>query len=223
VGAMKTKLSMLAGLALLFVWTSFVATLATNPSSVVYRNLSPSVWLWQGVPLEATYNPTAVKSVQHLTCTNTQTVGTAAFDPNYAVINMIGHGPANGFVDPSAMATRATMASSTSVVCTASATTGSPIVFELIDFLPQMLRHITVRDLTVSIGAGGNNNGTVAHGYTVDLTKAVAYFQGCVNVNNQTNANVTFTTALINTTQIRVYKNIGDYGFACAVGMAEFK
>jgi hypothetical protein len=215
---MKIRLSVLSVLFCLWM----VGGLAVAPPLGVWRNLSPAAWLWQGVPVEATYNPTPLKSVQHVTCTNTQTISISTIDPNYAVINMIGHGAANGFVDLTNMAVRATFATAASITCTSSSSS-SVIVFEVLDFLPQMLKHITVRDLAVSIAAGGNNNGTATTGYTVNLAKSVAFFQGCVNTNNQSTPAVSFTTALINTTQIRVYKNYGDYGFACAVGMAEFK
>jgi hypothetical protein len=216
------KIRILAALIVLWVWTILVASIAQNPNGMVYRNLSPYIWLWQGVPVEATYTPTPIQSVQHLQCTGNGTVNFTAIDLNYSVISTLGGGAQNGSGNLSNQAIRAVFNSASQAGC-GSATGSSVIDFDVIYFVPTLLKHAVVRDLAVTIGTGVNVNGVSSTGYTVTLAKSIAFFQGCTINNGQSINEVNFTARQNSTTQITVYKNNSDNGFDCNVGMVEFK
>lgn len=211
--------------ALLVLWIGVGAVASIPQEGRVWRNLSPYVWLFQGMPVEATYTPSAVQSIQHATCTISGTTGTASFtavDLNYAVISAGGSGVQNGGSTSSAHATKAIFSSTSSATC-ASTATGTVFNFDVIYFVPSLLKHAVVRDLAVTVPIGVNSNGTSSTGYTVNLAKTTTFFQGCRSNNTQSVSEVSFSVLLPNTTQVTVYKNLGDYGFDCNVSVVEFK
>lgn len=224
---MRKKFVVLAGIAVLWVWTSIVASVVANPNGVVYRNLSPYVWFFQGVPVEATYMPgggLAVQSVFHATCANGGgDVSFASVDLNYAVIHLAG----NGWT----VASTSNMTAYNVLVLFTSATTahcyggvgGNNSTFEVIQFVSTALKHATNRDLQGNIPPGVGNPVDISTGYTVNVAKSVAFYQGCQLNNSQTTHQVAFNTVMLNATTIRIWKQWSDDGFQCAVSMAEFK
>lgn len=222
---MKPKLAVLAALVALWVWTSLVASIAVNPNGVVYRNLSPYVWFWRGVPVEATYTPgggTPIKSVQHVSCNMMSGTGAiAAVNLSYSVISYVGSGIISMDANMANYQIRTVFASTTGVACSGPAGNYTA-VFDVIEFMPAAMKHATARDLNLNVVVGANAATDVASGYTVNLAKTMAFFQGCSLNNVQTIQPTSFYVSLPNTTVIRVNKNVTDFGFLCAVGLAEF-
>ena len=212
----------LAGLVGLWAWTGLVASMAAHPSGIVFRNLSPYVWFFQGVPVEATYTPSPLQSVQHIPCTTNTTATFTAVNLSYAVISMVGGGLVQPFGTLAHEQTRAQFTSATTAICQ-SLQTAVQAAFDVIEFVPSLVKHQTTHDLQVTIPVGANNTGDVAHGYTVTLGKALAFFQGCVMTNQQSDVGASFTVTHLSPTTLRVYKSASDDGYTCAVSMAEFK
>jgi len=66
---MRLSIRLLVIATCVLAWTAVVGRVASAPDRIVFRALSPAGWLFNGVPVEATYLPTPFKSIQPVTVT----------------------------------------------------------------------------------------------------------------------------------------------------------
>lgn len=198
------KVYALLGLIVLLAWTGLVASLAQHPEGMVWRNLSPYVWLFQGVPLEATYTPSALKSLQRGTITipgggtfSANATITAVVSAN-ARLRWIGQTLDSG--DASRGFAYLTLANTTTVTA---ARTGAfnimTVGFEVAEYLPQFIK--SVQRGTITTASVTSNTATVS---SVNTAKAELDYLG--NATSDTGSGNTANTqtqlALTNGTTI---------------------
>ena len=179
--SMKKKFYTLLGLAVLALWTGMVANFAQHPEGVVWRNLSPAVWLFQGVPLGATYTPTALKSLQRGTITIPGGGNTTANATITAVVSANARlrwlGQSLDAGDPSRGFGYLTLANTTTV--TATRTSGfnvATLSFEVAEYLPQFVQ--SVQRGTITTTTVLTNTATVS---SVNTAKAELDYLGSAN------------------------------------------
>ncbi|MEO8678136.1 MAG: hypothetical protein ABI665_03765 [Vicinamibacterales bacterium] len=88
---MKKSMRLVAGVLCLLAWTAIVGRVASEPDGLVWRNLSPTIWLFQGIPVEATYLPTPFKTIQALSITISSgaLTGTGTLSPAVVLANTV--------------------------------------------------------------------------------------------------------------------------------------
>jgi hypothetical protein len=196
---------------------------------VVYRNLSPWVWLFEGIPVEATYTPSAIKSIQHINLTwgaatsVTDTIN--AVNWTYANISTNGEGyEAFGATSDQSMGTL-TVVSSTQVGANRASNASGPIRhYSVIEWVPNLVTRV-VHDISSDVAAGGWGSAATI-GATVNVNKTIPLFQGCTTYNGQSGTQSRFTVRLVNSTQIIVDRSQASGGGSactCYSGLVEFK
>jgi hypothetical protein len=87
---MKFTVRVLVLAAAVLAWTALVGRVASAPTSIAFRALTPAAWLFNGVPVEATYLPTPFKSIQAVSVTiSSGTSNYATLSPAVNLANTI--------------------------------------------------------------------------------------------------------------------------------------
>lgn len=187
-----------------------------------------SVWLFDGVPLEATYTPSAIRAVQHLSMTwgsgQTTSITIAAVTLSASVVHMAGNGWYLGQTDQHS--TRAYLATTTTLQFDRGLTVpGAVVEVEVAEFVPSLLKHATVVNLGLTVPVANNESASVATGYTVDRAKSLGFFQGCTATDQQSGQSSVFNTVLDTTTTMKIRRGNNNNGsaFACMASLVEFK
>jgi hypothetical protein len=225
------KLLMLVWLAVLCAWTGLVASFAQHHDGMVWRNLSPSVWLFQGVPLEATYTPSAVLSIQDglVSISNTATSSTATITSvttGNSVVVFVGQegtDSSNSVADFGCLA----LTNATTVTGTRGGGVAGTlnIAFRVIQYLPQFIK--SRQQSTITMTNGGSTTGTATI-TSVSTTKTAVAYGGSCSDNNVTSGNQVNATqarlTLTNATTVTATRNaINGTGSIVAFTALEFK
>lgn len=152
--------------ALLFLYTAGVSELSRNPDSVIFRNLSPFVWLFDGVPAQATYIPTPIQSISEVTATfsggsttATGTIGTTLVSASNAVLIYQGHysSTASGIYAAQAFV-RGAITSTSQVTATSGGTPSATSIWRgrVVEFVGTFVRGGACNTIAIANGSDSN-------------------------------------------------------------------
>jgi hypothetical protein len=150
-----------------------------------WRNLSPFTWLFQGVPVEATFIPTPIQSMQAVTATfaggsatATATLTTALKSTSNALLFYQGHQTYGASGTPSNLLwARGTITNTTTITVTSGSTPAAGQYWrgQVIEFIGPFVRSGNCG--SISISNGSNSNTATLTGVTAAKT-AVAWTGG---------------------------------------------
>lgn len=181
---MTRRLTLAALLAGLVLWTALVASLASQSDRVLWRNISPFVWLFSGVPVEATYIPTPVQSVQAATATfagatttATATLGTTLKSAANAVLiwDGLSSGANSGLYSPAAWVS-GTITNTTTITATSQGAprNGDYYRGEVVEFLAFFVKSSGCGSISIANGSN-SNTATIT---SVNTAKAIVALTG---------------------------------------------
>jgi hypothetical protein len=226
------RVVLLLWLAVLCAWTGLVANFAQHHDGMVWRNLSPAVWFLQGVPLEATYTPSSVISIQSgsITITDTNTSNTATITSvgtTTSAVTFTGQWGTDG-ANIIAYFGRVDLTNATTVTATrADGTAGGTLTvgYQVVSFLPQFIKSLQKGTIVMTNGGSTSNTAIVT---SVNTAKAFLLYGGTcssdtVTSGNQVNALQNALT-LTNATTVTATRN-SSAGTGSTVGftLVEFK